>query len=86
MKIYRDGKEFELTQQELRMAYEEKHMAYLKEDVESMTEDGDAFDDSDIEIIAERFELELEHNDGYWDRYWETMEYVIENYIREGKE
>lgn len=86
MKIVRDGKEFELTQRELREAYTEKHMEYLKEDVIFQAESDEiALDESDLDIIAERFGHSLECCDGYWDYYWGVMEYVIKEYIEEGK-
>ena len=85
MKIVRDGKEFELTQEELRKAYEVKNMEYLKEDVVSQLEGDEDLDDVDLELIAERFEDALGHNDGYWDHYWDTMGYVINEYIKENK-
>lgn len=86
MKIIRDGKEFELTQQELREAYMEKHMEYLKEDVSSQAESDEIeLDESDINVIAERFEDALGKSDGYWDHYWGAMEYVIKEYVEEGK-
>lgn len=83
MKIIRDGKEFELTQEELRKAYEVKNMEYLMEDVTCKIEDEFDLDDDELAIIVERFENALEHNDMYWDCYWDTMEYVINEYIRE---
>lgn len=86
MKIIRDGKEFELTQQELRDAYIEKHMEYLREDVASQAESDEIeLDESDCDTIAERFEDALEHRDGYWDHYWGVMEYVIKEYIEQGE-
>jgi hypothetical protein len=86
MKIIRDGKEFELTQEELRMAYIEKHMECLKEDVVSQAESDEIeLDESDLETIAERFEDALGNCDGYWDHYWGVMEYVIKEYIKEGE-
>ena len=86
MKIYRDGKEIELTAEELRMAYLEKDMDYLKEDILSQDEAGNFnFDYSDLEIIADRFKRSLEHCDGYWEYYWEVMNYVINEYIIEGE-
>ena len=86
MKIYRDSKEIELTAEELRMAYLEKDMDYIKEDIMSQDESGDfGFDDSDFEIIADRFKRALEHCDGYWEYYWEVMNYVINEYIKEGE-
>lgn len=87
MKIYRDGKEYELTQQELREAYLEKDMDYVKEDIMSQDElDSFNFDDSDFETIADRFKRALEHCDGYWDYYWGVMNCVINEYIKEGEE
>ena len=86
MKIYRDGKEIELTQEELRQAYLEKDMDYIKEDIMSQDESDDFnFDDSDFAIIADRFKRALERCDGYWEYYWEVMNYVINEYIREGE-
>ena len=68
------------------MAYEEKHMEYLREDVVSQAESNEVeLDDSDATTIAERFEDALENCDGYWDHYWGVMEYVINEYVEEGK-
>jgi hypothetical protein len=86
MKIIRDGKEFELTQQELREAYAEQKMEYLREDAESRVDLNEAeLDESDFSAIAERFEVALGKCDGYWDHYWGVMECVIEEYIKEGR-
>jgi hypothetical protein len=86
MKIIRDGKEFELTQQELREAYTEKHMEYLREDVASQAESDEiTLDEGDLDIIADRFENALGKCDGYWDHYWNVMHYVISEYAKEAK-
>lgn len=88
MKIYRDGKEIELTAEELRMAYEEKHMEYFKNDVKGCVESmelEEELDDSDYNELAYRFDRALGRNDSYWDSYWCAMENVIEEYIEEGK-
>jgi hypothetical protein len=86
MKIYRDGKEYELTQQELREAYLEKDLDYLKEDIMTQDDQNDFnFDDSDFETIADRFKRALERCDGYWDYYWSVMSCVINEYIKEGE-
>ena len=86
MKIIRDGKEYELTQQELREAYMEKHMEYLREDVASQAESDEIkLDECDFDIIADRFENALGKCDGYWDHYWNVMSYVINEYIKETK-
>jgi hypothetical protein len=88
MKIYRDGKEIELTAEELRMAYEEKKLEYFAEDVKNSVEGmelDEEFDVGDYETLAYRFDRALGRNDSYWDSYWFTLENVIEDYIREGK-
>lgn len=88
MKIYRDGKEIELTAEELRMAYEEKHLEYFAEDVKCQVETMELeedFDESDFNELAWRFDKALGRNDSYWDSYWCTLENVIEEYIKEGK-
>lgn len=88
MKIYRDGKEIELTAEELRMAYEEKHMEYFVADVKGCAEGMEVeeeLDDSDYNELAYRFDRALGRNDSYWDSYWCAMENVIEEYIEEGK-
>ena len=88
MKIYRDGIAIELTAEELRMAYEEKNHEYFTEDVKGSVESmeiEEEFDESDYKELAWRFEHALGRNDSYWDSYWCTMAYVIEEYIKEGK-
>ena len=88
MKIYRDGKEFELTAEETRMAYEEKHLGYFVEDVEGCAESmelEEEFNEIDYNELARRVDRALGCNDSYWDSYWRTIENVIEEYIKEGK-
>ena len=88
MKIIRDGKEFELTADELRAAYDEKRFEYFTEDVKSSADGMDIdeeFDEGDCKELAWRFDKALGRNDSYWDSYWCTLENVIEEYIEEGK-
>ena len=88
MKIYRDGKEIELTAEELHMAYEEKHLGYYIEDVKSRIDEMELecnFNESDYNIIAQIFDKSLGRNDYYWEDYWCTLENVIEEYIEENK-
>ena len=33
--------------------------------------------------LIERFDHALGNNDSYWDAYWYTMQYVIEEYMKE---
>ena len=88
MKIYRDGKEIELTAEELRMAYEEKHLEYFAEDVRNSAEGmelEEEFDETDYDELVRRFDRALGRNGSYWDSYWCTLENVIEEYVEEGK-
>ena len=88
MKIYRDGKEIELTTEELRMAYEEKHLEYFAEDAKNLVKSmelEEEFDESDFNELAWRFDKALGRNDSYWDSYWCTLENVIEEYLKEGR-
>lgn len=86
MKIIRDGKEFELTHQEVWDAYLEKHTECLKGDVVHQAESNEVeLDESDIAVIAERFENALGKCSSYWDDYWGIMEYVIKEYVEEGE-
>lgn len=86
MKIYRDGKEIELTAEELRMAYEEKKLEHTNEDVVTKANEMHIdLVDADVIAITERFERALGKHDTFWDCYWCTMENVIEEYVEEGK-
>ena len=90
MKIIRNGQEFDLTSEELRQAYEEKQEEYYIDDIgNKVREDYEiesCTDNSNIDLgeLARRFDRALDNNDSYWDSYWCTMEYVIEEYL-EGK-
>ena len=82
MKIYRDGKEIELTWEECRQAYNELDKEYKAEDLRGKLEDMEI----ELEVtdkLIERFDHALGNNDGYWESYWLTAEYVIEEYVRE---
>ena len=87
MKIYRDGKEIELTAEELRMAYEERLIECYASDAKSRVEDMEFecnFTEIDYKNIAQRLERALGRNDSYWEDFWCTMDAVIEMYIEEG--
>ena len=82
MKIYRDGKEIELTNEECRQVYEELDREYHREDIASRIEEMEIELDVTDELI-DRVDHALGNNDGYWDSYWCTVEYVIEEYMKE---
>lgn len=81
MKIIRNGNEYELTWQEMREAYDIMHREYLKEDIESRAEEMEVdLTEEDIMRIAAKANKALENNDSYWDSYWMSIEYAIENF------
>lgn len=82
MTIYRDGKAIELTREECRQIYDELDREYYREDLRGKLEDMEIELDVTEELI-DRFVHALGNNDGYWESYWLTAEYVIEE-IKEG--
>ena len=84
MKIYRDGKEFELTFSEMIQAHEEYKLDCMIEDVRSKYEEGDY----DVELSEEQIEEvamfavnSLSKNDSYFEAYWMSVEYTLDDYI-----
>jgi hypothetical protein len=84
MKIYRDGKEFELTLSELMSAHEEYELDCMVEDVKSQYErDGHEVEltDQQIEEVANLALHNLGKNDSYFESYWMSVEYTLGDYI-----
>lgn len=80
MKIIRDGKEIELTWQEIREAYELMNLEYFKEDVVARADEMEIeLSEEDVDRIAEAAKRGIDRNDSFWDSYWMTIEYAIEN-------
>ena len=82
MIIYRDGKEIVLTAEECRKIYYAVEKEYQTEDLEEKLEQMEV----ELEItdeLLDRFNDALGRNDGYWESYWLTAEYVIEDYMQE---
>lgn len=84
MKIYRDGKEYELTFSEMIQANEEYRLDCMIEDVRSKYEEGDY----DVELSEEQIEEaamfavnNLSKNDSYFEAYWMSVEYTLDDYI-----
>ena len=82
MVIYRNGQPIGLTNEECRKIYEELDKEYKKEDIR------DELDVMNIELyvtdeLVDRVDHALGNNDGYWDYYWCTIKYVIEEYMKE---
>jgi hypothetical protein len=84
MKIIRNGIEYELTWAEMRAAYEEKDREYLIEDIKCKAEEMEVeLTEEKIKNAVDVVNSGLEHNDSYWESYWMTIEYVIENLLKE---
>lgn len=87
MKIYRDGNPIELTLSELREASDEYSLQCKMEDIKSEIAQNPNlpmitnFDDTDIQVIAERTEIMLSKNDLYYDAYWASINNAIEEYF-----
>ena len=84
MKIYRDGKEYELTFSEMIQAHEEYTLDCMIEDVKSVLESGTrdiALSDKQIEEISSYALHNLGKNDGYYEAYWMSVEYTLDDYI-----
>lgn len=89
MKIYRDGKEIELTSSECYQAYREVRHECLMDDIgEKLREDYDiepCTDDSIIdleELATQAYDL-LCDNDTLNDIYWDTIHTTISGYLKE---
>ena len=83
MKIIRNGIEYELTNEEMRNVYSAMERRYFKEDIESQAEDMDVkLSDEDVENITNRVKKALCNNDSYWESYWMTIEYLINELVK----
>ena len=84
MKIYRDGKEYELTFNEMIQANEEYKLDCMIDDVKEQYENGDY----DVELTEKQFEeiarfalRAVGKNDSYFEAYWMSVEYTLDDYI-----
>ena len=83
MKIYRDGKEYELTFSEMIQAHEEWELDCMVSDIKTLLEGREEVKLSEEEIGAvASFALHnLSKNDSYFEAYWMSVEYTLDNYI-----
>ena len=82
MKITRNGINYELTYDEMRIAYEIMHAKYLKEDIISSAEGMEIeLSDEALGSLIQRVDKCLGNNDSYWESYWMTIENIIEEYM-----
>ena len=84
MKIYRDGKEFELTFSEMMQAYDEYKLNCMIEDVDGILGSGARdveLSDEQIREVAALAVHNLGKNDSYFEAYWMSVEYTLDDYI-----
>lgn len=84
MKIFRDGKEFELTFSELLNAHKEYEFDCMIEDVKNQYEQGEydiELSEEQIKEVADYALRTLNKNEGYYESYWMTVEYTLDDYI-----
>lgn len=86
MKIIRDGKEFELTFQEIIQAHQEYEFGCMVEDIKDAYEQGEyevELSEKQIQEIASYALHRLNKNDNYFEAYWDSVNYTLEQYIDE---
>jgi hypothetical protein len=81
-----DGKEmeFELTVSELIQAHEEHQLDCAVDDVISICEENEydmTLSDEQLKEVAKLALRNLSKNDGYYESYWMSFEYTLEEYI-----
>ena len=84
MTIYRGGKAFALTFSELMSAHEEYELDCMIADVKSKYEDEGhdvELSDDQIREIAIDALHNLDKNDSYFESYWMSVEYTLNDYI-----
>lgn len=84
MKIIRDGKEYELTFSEMVQANEEYELDCMIEDVKNQYEQEDygvELSEDQIEEVAMFAINSLSKNDDYFEAYWMSVQYTLDNYI-----
>ena len=84
MKIYRDGKEYELTFSEMIQANEEYEFDCMVEDIDGVLGSGERdveLSDEQIREVAALAVKNLGRNDSYYEAYWMTVEYTLDDYI-----
>ena len=78
MKIIRNGLEIELTNEEMRNAYMVMKRKYFKEDVEAQAEEMEIDISKCVDNVVDYAAHALDNNDSYWDSYWMSIEYALD--------
>lgn len=84
MKIFRNGEAFELTFSELIQAHEEYEFDCIVEDVKNCYAQGEygvELSEDDISEVASFALHNLNKNDCYFEAYWMSVQYTLDNYI-----
>lgn len=84
MKIYRNGEAFELTFTEIIQAHEEYEFECAIEDVRGILKSGTRdvkLSDEQINEVASLALHNLTKNDSYYESYWMSVEYTLDEYI-----
>ena len=83
MRIIRSGIEIELSATEMRNVFRHVKRSYLREDVESRAEEMGIDISNCVEKIMDGAEKSIDRNDSYWEAYWMSIEYAINEYFEE---
>ena len=78
-RIVRDGKVYELTRTEAYDAYREIEKELLIEDIRIRAEENEiSLANVDIEDVVHNAQRSLDHNDCYWECYWQSVEHALD--------
>lgn len=84
MKIFRNGEAFELTFTEIIQAHEEYELECAMDDVRSLIgPETPRLSDKQVKEIARRTLRNLNKNDSYYESYWLTVEYTLDQYVKD---
>ena len=84
MKIFRDGKEYELTFSEMMQIHEEYKLDCMIADVQNVVESGTRdieLSEEQIKEVAAQALHNLGKNDSYYEAYWMSVTYTLDDYI-----
>ena len=84
MKIFRNGEAFELTFTEIIQAHEEYEFECAIEDVKGILNSGTRnikLSEEQINEVAGLALHNLGKNDSYYESYWMSVEYTLDDYI-----
>lgn len=84
MKIYRDGREYELTFSEMIQANDEYKLDCMIADVKSQYEQDEhevELSEDQIKEVAIQALHNLGKNDSYYESYWMSVQYTLDDYI-----